>query len=1058
MSDVGDTILFISEEDDYSPKAEAQDSDNEDSGTQTLYTVDDIEEGLRQFERERHGEVTDQPKFPGSKGVEPISILEMVTKDAPADEKLGAPPNDTDRLYTIEDILEALETEDGHVSLKDKQEKKINLRTEESKKTVKAMRDGCRKRMKEEDRRIRKRTWRKYSLDSLDSDKMLAGLSGEKQELEKQDDKEKVSDWLPQLGGDKQEQMTESDDKKVNPVSIAERNDDRNAFLSCMIVNKAAASPVHDHESMGDVSKALSINATHSTLDDKVSVALSSQDVAIGDGFERESSTSEVFLTEKKVVIPGETAVTTSRFLCPLTEKTLRMVVQQRSHSTGCGITDVTSEDSHRYVRQAHSEYPEKKTKRAHGNGISPSTPACKLAGTSSESSNVRLTTDGVPCNDKRVTESDSHNHLTSEENDRFGHEQTTGKVNLNARGKIRRLFSGFRRIYQKQAAKSRMSAGRGKEGVNEDWTSVCCAYGLNKDTIKVLERGDCKSPILALTEDDLKTLPIPAGQRRLLNNMLEDMKTTLELTARHDNKKLAAEFRRAFPSDRYTVEAHCLEEEGSSEVLEAVTVSTADNQQDEVLIYCKPYIASLKTGTLEFDKDGDQLFDFVGEAMEMMDGDNYKGALLLLPEKTFLPRQLAEMLQQKGDIFTLRHTDRFVSDVREDVNKLLKDGEDEDEEEEEEHDKPEKNTPSGQAYLLEVSPGELVLITGDEDRREHDKVEPRTPQTKSGKSSVRSKVNRKLYPDLPESPDTRSMTTVSETIPKKKDGTHDVRSKTDKVAYDKDQTPTKSRCQCVPPASRHSKKDQTPTDGKANETTASKMSSSTATTALVSSAVHVKKDGTPDMRFRENKIAAGLHGVKLDGSPDMRFKENKQNYDASRSASFLDDTTPITTASALFQRDDWVDETASCSGFGVIEDDDGYSESFTSSFRGTYAAGPLKKDGTPDMRYKANKIAAGLYGLKMDGTPDMRFKENKTTYGSSSYEYSPGYSSGYSSGYSPSYSSGYSSSYSPSYSAGPLKKDGTPDMRYKANKIACGMYGYKKDGTPDRRFKANRR
>ncbi|CAH1259214.1 MAP3K14 [Branchiostoma lanceolatum] len=182
MSEVGDTVVFyISEEDDYSPKAGAQDSDIEDSGTQTLHTVDDKEEGL-QFERERNGESSDQPKFAGSKGVEPISIPEMVTKDAPVEEKLEAPPNDTNRLYTIEDILEALKTEDGHSSLKDKQEKKISLRTEESK-TVKAMRDACRKRMMEEERRIRKRTWRKYSLDSLNSDKMLAGLSGEEQGL-----------------------------------------------------------------------------------------------------------------------------------------------------------------------------------------------------------------------------------------------------------------------------------------------------------------------------------------------------------------------------------------------------------------------------------------------------------------------------------------------------------------------------------------------------------------------------------------------------------------------------------------------------------------------------------------------------------------------------------------------------------------------------------------------------------------------------------------------------------------------------------------------------------
>ncbi len=36
-------------------------------------------------------------------------------------------------------------------------------------------------------------------------------------------------------------------------------------------------------------------------------------------------------------------------------------------------------------------------------------------------------------------------------------------------------------------------------------------------------------------------------------------------------------------------------------------------------------------------------------------------------------------------------------------------------------------------------------------------------------------------------------------------------------------------------------------------------------------------------------------------------------------------------------------------------------------------AAGPLKKDGTPDKRYKSNKVP-----LKKDGTPDMRYKVNQ--------------------------------------------------------------------------------
>ena len=43
-------------------------------------------------------------------------------------------------------------------------------------------------------------------------------------------------------------------------------------------------------------------------------------------------------------------------------------------------------------------------------------------------------------------------------------------------------------------------------------------------------------------------------------------------------------------------------------------------------------------------------------------------------------------------------------------------------------------------------------------------------------------------------------------------------------------------------------------------------------------------------------------------------------------------------------------------------------------------AAAPTKKDGTPDMRYKANKEAdkTPAKHMKKDGTPDMRYKENK--------------------------------------------------------------------------------
>jgi len=44
-----------------------------------------------------------------------------------------------------------------------------------------------------------------------------------------------------------------------------------------------------------------------------------------------------------------------------------------------------------------------------------------------------------------------------------------------------------------------------------------------------------------------------------------------------------------------------------------------------------------------------------------------------------------------------------------------------------------------------------------------------------------------------------------------------------------------------------------------------------------------------------------------------------------------------------------------------------------------TESVSKTKKDGTPDMRYKANKEKAKPAGpAKKDGTPDMRYKANK--------------------------------------------------------------------------------
>lgn len=46
---------------------------------------------------------------------------------------------------------------------------------------------------------------------------------------------------------------------------------------------------------------------------------------------------------------------------------------------------------------------------------------------------------------------------------------------------------------------------------------------------------------------------------------------------------------------------------------------------------------------------------------------------------------------------------------------------------------------------------------------------------------------------------------------------------------------------------------------------------------AKVAPGQHLKKDGTPDKRFKENKEGAAPKHLKKDGTPDKRFKENKE-------------------------------------------------------------------------------------------------------------------------------------------------------------------------------------
>jgi len=109
-----------------------------------------------------------------------------------------------------------------------------------------------------------------------------------------------------------------------------------------------------------------------------------------------------------------------------------------------------------------------------------------------------------------------------------------------------------------------------------------------------------------------------------------------------------------------------------------------------------------------------------------------------------------------------------------------------------------------------------------------------------------------------------------------------------------------------------------------------------------------------------------------------------------------------------------------------------------TSNIISISSSGPLKKDGTPDMRFAENKVSSSnndKYSFsqllnqsssgptKKDGTLDMRYASNKS---SSVYD-----------------SSSYYSTKESSFS-GPTKSDGTPDMRYASNK-SSSYYSYPK-------------
>jgi len=245
-----------------------------------------------------------------------------------------------------------------------------------------------------------------------------------------------------------------------------------------------------------------------------------------------------------------------------------------------------------------------------------------------------------------------------------------------------------------------------------------------------------------------------------------------------------------------------------------------------------------------------------------------------------------------------------------------------------------------------------------------------------------------------------------------------------------------------------------------------------------------LKADGTPDMRFKVNKQAAaaaaagkgksGCGPLKADGTPDMRFKANKK------------------VATAAAKRAGKVGSRAPLKADGTP--DMRFKANKQAAAAATRASRvgsrvPRKADGTPDMRFKANRQAAaaaaprtrtsgGYRPLKADGTPDRRFKANRAV--AASVATTPPRAPRFG-------SSG--TTHSRSTSGVVYKRDGTPDMRYTASKAFVasggyssssfssssygsgggggsygggGGYGYsapgplKKDGTPDMRFKAN--
>ena len=190
-----------------------------------------------------------------------------------------------------------------------------------------------------------------------------------------------------------------------------------------------------------------------------------------------------------------------------------------------------------------------------------------------------------------------------------------------------------------------------------------------------------------------------------------------------------------------------------------------------------------------------------------------------------------------------------------------------------------------------------------------------------------------------------------------------------------------------------------------------------------------VNKNGDPDKRLRENRRE--LTGLNKDGTCDMRFKVNKEllgdrrRTEASTSTNRPKKVGPLNKDGTPDMRCK-VNRAALTSSYRSSSPCGGISgtpsvatsSSWETPFSTVYTSGPLKKNGTPDMRYTVNKqrygdnsaaTSASRGPLKKDGTPDMRYAANRRQ--------------------------SHNSPTPPSQARGPLKKNGTPDMRFKANR-----------------------